>query len=311
MDSCKIGVDGGATKTACILVDTNGTVVARQAAPGCNPSLVGPDQARAILGVALRALTAGRPLPVSALLLCMAGSQSFWRETAAGLDGFGRVETAPDSLPVLELATAGAPGLVLHAGTGSFVAARAPDGSLHYAGGLGWRFDDAGSGYDLGRRAIARALLELQGWAGADGDRPRDPGTRSALAGALCAYAGLGDYAVISRLFYADAADASARIAGFAPHVVDLAEHHDADAGQIIAESLAGFAAIVHRVLARIFPGEARSLIPCGVSGTLLNRPPCWHALQALAATHAWPVRLQPVTDPPIEGVRRLLLKMA
>ena len=31
---------------------------------------------------------------------------------------------------------------------------------MHYAGGLGWRFNDPGSGYDLGRRAIARALLD-------------------------------------------------------------------------------------------------------------------------------------------------------
>jgi hypothetical protein len=33
--------------------------------------------------------------------------------------------------------------------------------------------------------------------------------------------------------------------------------------------------------------------------------------LHALAATHAWPVRLQAVTEPPIEGVRRLLLKLS
>jgi hypothetical protein len=42
----------------------------------------------------------------------------------------------------------------------------------------------------------------------------------------------------------------------------------------------------------------------------LLNRPPCLYTLRALAATQAWPVQLQPIADPPIEGVRRLLLKM-
>ncbi len=313
MNTYQIGVDGGASKTECILVGGDGAVIARHTAPGSNPSLVGPEQARAILLAALRALVSGLPSPASRLLLCMAGSPAFWRETADGLEGFGRVETTPDSLPVLELATAGGPGLVLHAGTGSFVAARGPDGALRYAGGLGWRFDDAGSGYDLGRRAIAHALLELQGWPAKPAGGRAKPGARSRLADALCEHTGQADYGANSRFFYAEPVDAGGRIAGFAPRVVELAGQHDADASRIIAESLAGFAPLMNRVLAGVFPaaaaGDARSLVACGVSGALLNRPPCWRALQALAVAHAWPVRLEAVTEAPIEGVRRLLMK--
>jgi N-acetylglucosamine kinase-like BadF-type ATPase len=229
----------------------------------------------------------------------MAGSRSFWRETAATLRGFGHIETAPDSLPVLELATNGAPGLVVHAGTGSFVAARAPDGTTHYAGGLGWRFGDFGSGYDLGRRAVARALAELQGWA-----------DRTALADALTAHTGLSDYPANSRIFYLDP-DPNARIAAFAPRVVDLAEHGCDAARQVIAASLADLAGLVNTVLQRLFPGAtADSALPCGVSGPLLNRPPCLQALRALTATHVWPVRLESITAPPIDGVRQLLMKL-
>ncbi len=314
MHTYRIGVDGGATKTECILVDATGTVVARHAAPGCNPSLVGPDRARAILVEALRALTAGRTDPAGCVLLCMAGNPAFWREVAAGLEGFGTAEAAPDSLPALELATEGGPGAVVHGGTGSFVAARGPDGSLHYAGGLGWRFDDPGSGYDLGRRAVAHALLELQGWTA----RPVagvKPGARSRLATALCEYTGIESYRPALQLFYGESAEVGAKIAGFAPRVVELAEHHDADAVAVIADSVAGFAPLVTGMLARVFPAatarNAQSLVTCGVSGTLLNRPPCWRALQALAAAHAWPVRLRPVTDSPIEGVRRLLARQS
>jgi glucosamine kinase len=299
--SFRIGVDGGASKTECILVDAGGAAAARYTGPGCNPSLVGPERARRILRDALAALVAGHASAViDRLLLCMAGSRSFWHDTAAHLNGFGRVEAAPDSLPVLELATGGAPGLVVHAGTGSFVAARAPDGSIHYAGGFGWRFGDFGSGYDLGRRAIAHALLELQGWS-----------PRTALADALVGHTGLADYSANSRLFYTDA-EANARIAAFAPQVVDLAEHDCAAAQQIITESLADLAALVNGVLQRLFALATVDLpVPCGISGALLNRPPCVHALHALAASHVWPVQLQPVTAPPIEGVRRLLVKMA
>jgi len=298
--SYRIGVDGGASKTECILVDASGATVARHTGPGCSPSLVGAERARLILREVLQSLVAGRPAPpVDRLLLCMAGSRSFWRETAAALSGYGRVETAPDSLPVLELATGGAPGLVVHAGTGSFIAARAPEGTTHYAGGLGWRFGDFGSGYDLGRRAVARALLELQGWA-----------QRTALADALTAHTGLPDYTANSRFFYIEA-EANARIAAFAPRVIDLAEQSCDAARQVVAESLADLAGLVNGVLQRLFPdATVDSPLPCGVSGALLNRTPCLHALRALAATHVWPVRLQPITAPPIEGVRQLVLKM-
>jgi N-acetylglucosamine kinase-like BadF-type ATPase len=297
----RIGVDGGGTKTECILLDECGTVAARHLAPGCNPSLVGSESARAILLDALQALVAGFPSPVvERVLLCMAGSRSFWQETGATLVGYGRVDTGPDSLPVLELATRGGPGLALHAGTGSFVAARAPDGSVHYAGGLGWRFGDPGSGYDLGRRAIARALLELQGWA-----------PRTALADELTRHTGLADYTANSRFFYRDP-EANAVIATFAVRVVEAAAQDCPPAQRVIAESLADFAGPVNAVLQRLFPrATMESPVPCGVSGPLLDRPPCWSTLRALAATHSWPVQLQLVTDRPIEGIRRLVQKMA
>lgn len=299
--SFRIGIDGGGTKTECLLLDEGGSVVARHLAPGCNPSLVGAEKARAILLDAIQTLVAGLPSPVvERVLLCMAGSLSFWQETAAALAGYGRVEAVPDSLPVLELATGGGPGLALHAGTGSFVTARAPDGAVHYAGGLGWRFGDPGSGYDLGRRAIARALLELQGWA-----------PHSALADALSRHTGLADYTANSRFFYRDA-EANAAIAGFAPSVVELAAQNCPPARQVIADSLTGFAGPVNAVLQQLFPQATLAApVPCGVSGTLLNCPPCWSALQALAAAQSWPVQLQPVTERPIEGVRRLGQKMA
>ena len=152
--NAKIGVDGGGTKTELILINSAGATLATHIAPGCNPSSLGPDQARAIVSEAITRLRAqvAEPLTITATHLYMAGAPAFWREVAASLHGCGTVTTGPDSLPVLELATGGRPGLVLHAGTGSFVTARAPDGSVHYAGGLGWRFGDPGSGHDLGRR---------------------------------------------------------------------------------------------------------------------------------------------------------------
>jgi N-acetylglucosamine kinase-like BadF-type ATPase len=230
---------------------------------------------------------------ISHTLLFMAGSPAFWQETAAVLTNYGRVTTAPDSVPVVELATSGRPGLVLHAGTGSFVAARTADGVIHYAGGLGWKLGDPGSAFDLGRRGIAHALLELQGWA-----RP------TALSTALQAHLGLSDAISLTRYLYNEVA-ANAEIARFAPRVIELAQQGCPPAQAALAATLAEMVEQARLVSSRLFSGLA---VPCSVSGALLNSPPAVAALRLLAETHAWNVEYFFLTEPPIEGVRRLLL---
>ncbi len=295
----RIGIDGGGTKTELILVNASGAIVARQVAPGCNPSHVGPERAREIVTAALGALVATPPVAIEgasirATHLYMAGSPEFWTTFAAALSGYGRVTASPDSLPALELATGGAPGLVLHAGTGSFVAARAPDGSVHYAGGLGWKLGDPGSGFELGRRGIAHALLELQGWSGP-----------SELSAALKTHTGLADSFTITRHFYG-AADANAQISAFAPRVIELAQSGCQPAQAIVVETLSGFVAQARLVTEKFF---STATVPCGVSGAVLNNPVAVCALRAIAETNQWLVDFRFITDAPIEGVRRLLAR--
>ncbi|WP_324726005.1 N-acetylglucosamine kinase [Actomonas aquatica] len=289
----RIGVDGGGTKTELILVDEQGKVVARQVAPGCNPNAVGPDQARAVLLTALGEIHRGT---VTHTHLYMAGAPAFWRELAAELQDFGTVHTADDSLPVLELATGGQPGIVLHGGTGSFVAARGPDGSVHYAGGLGWRFGDPGSGYDLGRRAIAQGLLELQGWS---------PATR--LGPIVRSHGELGndaDAAALTRHFY-QGDEPNKRIAALAPAVLHLASEGDPTARQLVLESAKGLLDLAIHVATRLFVATPLDAIPAGLSGPILTHPA---VLSALASRS--PLPLTPVTDAPILGVQRLLQRI-
>jgi len=298
----KIGVDGGGTKTECILIDARGEIVARQLAPGCNPSVVGPEQARLVVTDALCALVAQAKIenPKSSITsthFYMAGAPGFWREFAATLTDFGRVSTAADSLPVLELATRGAPGLVLHAGTGSFVAARGPDGAIHYAGGIGWRFGDPASGYEVGRRAIARALLELQGWLAPSrlGPTVRDH-TRLGDA---------ADAAAVTKFFYQHA-EPNRQIAALAPAVLRLASEGDHIAHQIVVESAAELLTLATRMAAGLFPATALDQLPAGLSGPILTHPVVTAALAPRS-----PLVLTPVEGAPIEGVRRLLMREA
>ena len=293
----RIGVDGGGTKTELILVDVHGVIVARHLAPGCNPNIAGPARAREILTEALRSLVTGHcPLVISSTLLCMAGAPEFWQETATTLTAektFGTVTAVDDSLPVLELATSGRPGLVLHGGTGSFVAARDPSGKTHYAGGLGWRFGDEGSGHEIGRLAIARALLELQGWA---------PGT--SLAQLVRSHSGQpADARAITRWFYQHA-EPNRQIAALAPAVLDLAEHGDEYAAKVIRDACLPLLALAERIAAKLFPVTGLSHLPAGLSGPILTHP----VVRTLFRSRTiLPLETVPAT--PIEGVRRLLLR--
>ncbi len=296
----KIGVDGGGTKTECILVDDGGAIVARHLAPGCNPSIVGPEQARLIMTDALCTLLEESKIEnpkskISATHFYVAGATGFWREFAASLADFGRTVAGPDSLPVLELATDGAPGLVLHAGTGSFVAARGPDGAVHYAGGIGWRFGDPGSGYELGRRAIGRALLELQGW---------QPPTR--LATLVRDHTQLGegaDAAAVTRFFYQHG-EPNRTIAALAPAVLRLAAEGDSVALALVLESANELLALAVQVATKLFPATPLETLRVGLSGALLTHPVVARALAPRA-----PFPLAPITEAPIEGVRRLLAR--
>jgi glucosamine kinase len=301
--SLKLGIDGGGTKTELILVNEQGIVVAQHRAPACNPSVVGEVAARQALHEAITALRYHAPDPIRATLLCMAGNRQFWRDTAASFSKaeFGHVTAVADSIPVLELATQGNPGLVIHAGTGSFIALRTTDHAAHYLGGLGWKLGDPGSGYDIGRRAIATGLLETQ-------YSQTTHAARSALLTALCAYTGQSDYNGLSGYFYHSHPE-NAQISGFASHVLTLADQGCEDSHRILIESLSELARQVGTALHQFFPHQT-ALIPCGLSGPILNHPLARTTLQTFAHTHHWPVHLHPLTAPPIEGVRQLLLKL-
>lgn len=288
----QIGVDGGGTKTELVLLDRNGEIVTQHIAPGCNPNVVGQDQARAVLQEALGQI---HRETVVRTHLYMAGSPEFWREFAAQLDEFGEVATFKDSLPVLELATDGRPGLVLHGGTGSFVAVRDHHGDTHYAGGLGWRFGDPGSGYDLGRRAIARGLRELQGWAKPSriGRLIKDHGESISIY----------DTPALTRYFYQNTAPNKV-IASLAPGVLHLAAEGDETAMDMVRASALPLLELATEVATKLFPHTPLDALPTGLTGPILT-----HATVIETLLPHSPLPLVPVAEPPIVGVRRLMLR--
>jgi len=306
--SARLGIDGGGTKTDFILVDEAGQLLGQRRALGSSPSLSDADTIAQLIEENIHDLvqSVGGAPAISHCCLCMAGSRIFWQDfaktLAQRLPQLGQVHAFDDSIPILELATDGSPGLALHSGTGSFIAARSLDGATHYAGGLGWRIGDPGSAQDLGRRAVERALLEAQGWA-----------TPSPLGHAVCTAIRANDIDALLREIYAEdgSHNSAAALAQLSPLVTTHATQGDAAAVAIFRDSVSALAQVAKAVSTRLFGDQrndsATDSIPVGLSGPILRDS---LAEQTIAKTLGSGHRLHSITDAPLEGLRRLLTRL-
>ena len=187
-----LGIDGGGTRTTAWLADESGKVLARAVAGPSNPLKVGVEACqRELLRAARAAVT-----PVYDRRLARRGTKPNRKlrrkgqrlselrldVVALGLAGTDRKplyrallswlrKSIParhhlltsDAAIALRAAVGNSPGVVVISGTGSIAYARDERGRVERAGGWGTLYDDAGSGYDLGRRAVAAALRAFDG----------------------------------------------------------------------------------------------------------------------------------------------------
>jgi N-acetylglucosamine kinase-like BadF-type ATPase len=164
-----LGLDGGGTKTECVLMDPAGRVLARSLSGPSNPSRVGVGSAtREIEKAVDLALREARATRIAIATL------------GAGLAGIGQPEMKERMRAALKRAFPGAavsiftdleaalaaagegPVIVLVAGTGSAAIGRNAQGQIWRTGGHGPLHSDDGSAYDIGSRAVARAMKERE-----------------------------------------------------------------------------------------------------------------------------------------------------
>ncbi len=161
-----LGIDGGGSKTECVLADEAGTILARAMGGGANLGRVSPDQLRATVSSCVERLREAIGLPViiaDAVCAGLAGisrprAREFAESVLTTLLRPHRLYLVGDMEIALEAAVGSGPGVVLVAGTGSIAYGRGADGRTARAGGLGAEAGDEGSGYDIGRRALEAAL---------------------------------------------------------------------------------------------------------------------------------------------------------
>lgn len=162
------GVDGGGTKTAIVVVDSNGREVVREHATTSNSAVIGHDSAAETLCnlVASASRSAGINLPLSGLWCGLSGSdrpedQAKLRpkleHLALELRLTNDAELAMGALP-------NATGIVLVSGTGSIAFGRNSLGKRHRASGWGHIFGDYGSGYDVARKGLYQFSAYIDGY---------------------------------------------------------------------------------------------------------------------------------------------------
>lgn len=160
-----LGIDGGGTKTVCVLAD-DAVMLGTATTGGCNVVRLGEKTACANLQDAIRqtCATAGvQPKDVDAAVIGVAGAASV-AEVAAAIRqamedlGLRDIEIVGDNVIAIEAAFGGLPGVVVMAGTGSIAFGRNARAETARAGGYGFAVSDEGSGHWIGRAMVAAAL---------------------------------------------------------------------------------------------------------------------------------------------------------
>src|ERR1700674_3333533 len=167
-----LGIDGGGTKTRCVLADET-MVLATAMSGGSNVVRLGETQAREALHTGVRQVCATAnisPAQISAICIGAAGADR--PEIAATIRGIlveliseiapevalTKIEVVGDMTIALEAAFGAGPGVIAIAGTGSIAYGRDANGHTARAGGWGFAISDEGSGHWIGRRAISAIL---------------------------------------------------------------------------------------------------------------------------------------------------------
>jgi len=164
-----LGVDGGGTKTDCVILRVDGEIVGQGSAGPSNPLRVGfPAAFEAVRVASSNAMAEAGLLPrqITAAVVGLAGAgrRNTVRRTLVFLTQMLPNATnlvTTDLEIALETAVGVGQGVVLVAGTGSAAFGRNAEGQTARSGGYGPWIGDEGSAYDMGRRAVATVARTL------------------------------------------------------------------------------------------------------------------------------------------------------
>jgi N-acetylglucosamine kinase-like BadF-type ATPase len=222
-----LGIDAGGTKTVCLLADEHGAVVSEARGPGANLHTSGELAVEKVLHEVMQTAIGDRGVLPAAICLGVAGvdrddEMRTVRAIMRRIAFQARVLVVNDALIALVAGAGDAAGIVIIAGTGAIAYGRNAAGDAARAGGWGHMIGDEGSGYWIGREAVAAVMRAADG---------RGPATR--LTGGILAHFGAEDVSGLPRIVY-DRDEPRQRVAALGPIVQQAASGGDAVAARIL-----------------------------------------------------------------------------
>jgi N-acetylglucosamine kinase-like BadF-type ATPase len=173
-----LGVDGGKSSTAALIGDEHGRVLGAGSGGPCNH--VGEAGGRQKLAGAVTACVSNAcreagldfgQVRFTAACFGMSGGPADKQAILAEILPSDLLVVTTDAVIALSGATAGEPGIITIAGTGSIAFGRNAANRTARAGGWGYIFGDEGGGFDITRQALRAALRMEEGWGPATGLR--------------------------------------------------------------------------------------------------------------------------------------------
>jgi N-acetylglucosamine kinase-like BadF-type ATPase len=253
-----LGIDGGQSSTTAIIGDHTGKVVGVGRSGPCN-HVKGPGGRTKFLdaiGTCIRAAKQQAGLDDVEFESCCAGfsgGPADKEELLGELIRSRATVTTTDAVIALSGATAGAPGIIAIAGTGSIAYGRNAAQEFARAGGWGYIFGDEGGAFDLTRQAMRAILRHEEGW-----------GPATALRDALLAETKATNANELLHLLYTIDFPRP-RIAAFAKVVDDVAKKGDVAARNILQNAAQQLATMTSAVRHQIFaPSELAKVAPIG-----------------------------------------------
>jgi N-acetylglucosamine kinase-like BadF-type ATPase len=249
-----LGVDGGQSSTTALIGDETGRVIG--IGPGGPANHVASSDARAkfleVLSACVNAAAthAGVSSPEFESACCgfsggPADKDTLTHQAIKSANYF----ITHDALIALSGATAGGPGVVVIAGTGSIAFGRNADGITARAGGWGYIFGDQGGAFDLVRRALRAVLKNEERWG---------PPTR--LRELLLESTGASDANDLLHRFYTPDYPHS-RVAALSPLIEKAAAEGDSVAHNILMSSAHTLGSLVTSVRRNLFIDHMPALV--------------------------------------------------